>query len=220
MKAQYILLILVLGLLASCRKDNIDLEYEQTPELYFGSSDSIVVSLVGVPIADTIYVPINLLGQNSDAEHEFLLSIDENLSTAQPGVHYDLPNEFFYPDSVVTYQLPIVIYSKDESLLENTFVLKLSLESNANFGIAFEDRKSYSIYITKELLKPDSWRDFFFGTYSKVKYAKLAEIAGKPLPKSSINSELEFWRAVGAKLNEYYSNNIVYDENGNLIVSW
>jgi hypothetical protein len=221
MKAQYILLIVVLSLLASCRQDNIDTVYEEVPELYFGTSlDSIVVSLVGVPIAYIVYVPINLLGHNSNAEDVFLLSVDEDLTTAELGVHYDMPNELFYPDSTVSYKVPIVLYSTDESLIDSTFRLKLSLKSNSNFGIAFEDRIDFSIYMTKELVKPKSWSNLFFGTYSKVKYSKLAELAGKPLPKSSLSSELGFWRAIGAKLNEYYSNNTVYDEAGNLIVSW
>ncbi|MFV0484488.1 MAG: DUF4843 domain-containing protein [Bacteroidales bacterium] len=186
---------------------------------------------------DTVFFDLYVQGRTADYNRTFKLtqlSADDTLS-AVPGVHYVA---FDNPEATANYvvkagqvhtSVPIIIL-RDESLSQNSYVLKFGLEVGGDFELGDSRLLWRKIYFGDILLKPDNWANiaWFFGEYSRVKHLFMIEATGQNWDESYIE-DVAFTYSVlyasqGAckeKLAEYnkaHPGEPMRDENGGLLV--
>jgi len=113
-------------------------------------------------------------------------------STAQPGVHYQLPNQVVIPANEFVGHIPLKI-NRTASMLTEAFSLQIELTPNEHFetyldGDNTSDNSSsilkynqFEVVMSDILTEPSFWDrflKFYLGDYSKKKHILYAEVNG------------------------------------------
>ncbi len=249
----YIFLLLILTGITSCEESELtifsepDAIYFQLEKTDFSSSytrwgdwiqyrgDSITFTFGGVPKytdaykeKDTLWLQVNVLGRNTPYDRPFKVVVNNSMTTAEEGVHYEaLKSEYKFPNDTVRTSFPVIIYN-DESLGETPYTLYLELEENDNFILGLEGRTNARIKIYNDVVKPAIWDQRLYvhlGPYSKAKHrVVLLTNGGRVLPNTieeynAMGGYSAIWR-MRAPMNAYLKANEVYDENGVRVAPW
>lgn len=191
----YSILLLLFVSAISC-KENVALEYENDPALYFvnedyGQKDSLDHSFFLVPGdgPDTVYVQVQTMGYLVDKDRPILLeqtnSGDEN--AAVPGVHYmpfDDPEVSKYhviPANSARASVPVILL-RDESLDLKQVRLELKVAQNEHFRPGIPQWTTFVIKTTAEAVKPSNWdtrwRYYFGASWGSVKMKFIIDVTG------------------------------------------
>ncbi|SMD10395.1 DUF4843 domain-containing protein [Pedobacter nyackensis] len=203
-KIQFLSLILLL-IMASCKKE--ELMYEDKAGIYIdkekfvGVRDSTSYSFAekaNTVMLDTIYIPVKISGNMSPVDRIVPLKVDENLTTALAGTHYQIL-ETKIKANEITGRVPILI-KRTADLKAKQVRLYVKIATSAEFPLQIMNTKTnntfngepvgtyvpgYLIKLSDQLLKPDtwdasgSWFKLFFGTYSATKYKFIIDITGR-----------------------------------------
>lgn len=164
------------------------LSYTDYTTLSFSSAPSNITQT-------TVNVPVSLMGDVTDQNRTFKLSVDAEKSTAVAGVHYDVADTACYmPAGKAKQNVPVILY-RHEDLLSKQLSIVLKLEPNENFTTPLEKFKEdatwnssdttmlsgtvYTIYVTEKYSKPSYWNSYgntYFGTWSAKKEKMINEI--------------------------------------------
>ncbi|WP_294080041.1 DUF4843 domain-containing protein [Proteiniphilum sp. UBA5384] len=179
----------------SC-KENVALEYENDPAIYFvhdeyGQRDSISHSFFIVPGdgPDTVYIEIHTMGMTSNVDRPFVLE-QSNIGkpdAAVAGVHYvpfdnaQVAKYFVIPANQVMIRLPIILL-RDESLKTGKVRLELKFASNEYFRPGIPGWTHFLVTTTAEAVKPtiwDSyWKSYFGLSWGSVKMKFIIDVTG------------------------------------------
>lgn len=237
-------MLLLLGLLAGCSKHEL-MRYNSDNDIYFGnttnttgsSTDIFQVNFASFPTKrkDTIAtIIVRLMGQLSDKNRSFNLSVDESKTTAIAGKHYVMvPQDSFYIPAFTQRQRLVFKILRPDDLYEKSFSLFLKLSPNENFstGMKVFDyaatttvlATSMEIKIEDLILKPEIWdnNSRILGTFSRKKMLLFIEIRKLDLARfysGIIYSTAQL--ATPARLFQIYLNaqknagQTIYDEDG------
>lgn len=153
----------------------------------------------------------------------FRVEVVDDLTTAVPEKHYSLPSEAIFPAHAYEAVFPVTLYNQDADLQSKSFVLALKLVESADFELGDKERQIVKILFSNQLEKPESWQDWIFGEWSRVKHKRLIQIAGKDLPSvDELNNDFNFWYyGVGQELKNFFIKNYpVLDEHNQVIEPW
>lgn len=225
MKRIIYVLIMLLSLVA-CETDN-SMFYKGEAGLYFvdgGDVDSVVYSFTTTTESFIeVRLPVETLGRPVDIDRNFTVQIDETESTALEGEDYEgLQNFYVMPanscSSEVVFQL---LYT---SKLDNGPVrITLELESSDIFPDILPEKRRMQVIWSNELIVPvpmEDWDWFYgryFGPYSKVKHRYILSVLGLTELPDKFDARMYY---MGLKVNNYFADHEIYDENGNLIETW
>ncbi|MNK04880.1 hypothetical protein D3C87_227530 [compost metagenome] len=201
---QFLFLIILL-IMASCKRE--ELMYEDKAGIYIdkekfvGVKDSTSYSFAekaNALMLDTIYIPVKISGNMSAADRTVPLTVDESLTTALSGTHYQIL-ETKIKANEITGRVPILI-KRTADLKVKQVRLYLKIVTSAEFPLQIMNTKTnntfngepagtygpgYLIKLSDQLLKPDtwdasgSWFKLFFGTYSATKYRFIIDVTGR-----------------------------------------
>lgn len=216
----------------SCKKNEI-IKYQEKPAVYFTNlpdGDSLVYSFIGKTVTtDTLYLDMKLLGDNLLSAKKYKVEVNEAMTTAEAGVHYKILDDFYtFPAAVFATKLPVIIYNTDESLKTKSVSLTLTIKSTEELNTGYPTKINAHIVITNQLIKPSYWNGLlviFYGEYSKVKHTICIQLQGHDFPVTQ-NLAMDppygiaYWMSYGRVAAKYFTDNVVYDENGNRILPW
>lgn len=153
-----------------------------------------------------VYIPVRAVGFVKDYDRPFVVrQVDaKDVVNAVPGTHFQVFGEqqFVMPAGKSKTYIPITIIN-DASLGNEQFVLCLELGTNKYFKASIEEDLHKNIEITNLLTKPESWADWYFGTYGPVKHQFLIDISGEKWDDEfcrKVNSNYNlvlFWKTKG-----------------------
>lgn len=216
----------------SCKKNQI-IKYQEKPAVYFYNfpdGDSLVYSFIGKSVTtDTLYLDMKLLGDKLPSAKKYKVEVNEAITTARASVHYKILDDFYiFPAGVFETKLPIIIYNTDESLKTKSVDLAITIKSTEEINAGYPTKINASIVITNQLIKPSYWNGLlviFYGEYSKVKHTTCIQLQGHDFPVTQALAMeppygIAYWMSYGRVAAKYFTDNIVYDENGKRILPW
>ena len=227
-KSIYFLFVL-LPMLTSCREEGLKGFEDSEASVYFYLDEKKEVSGMVYSFVYTydektvIKIPVKCSGIAAGYDRHFRVEVVADSTTAIRGKHYDLEEEGNFPANCYDANFPVVLYSQDTALLSNTFVLTIRLIESSDFRIGGKERLTTRIQFSNRLVKPDSWQDWMFGEWSRVKHKRLLSIAERDFPSvEELNTDMNFWYyGVGQELKNYFIKNYpVTDENNKVIEPW
>lgn len=223
---------LLLAFLSAC-DDNKEKLYEGEASLHLNLAgnqlDSMTYSFVGTT-ADSmvVQIPVELAGYAVAYDRPFRLVVNEELTTAVAGRHYDpLPAALTLEKDCYSTQVPVKIRNAGD-LDTVTVKLVLDLEPGDDFSAGISRRQRATIVYSNRVPTIEFW-DFlyfrYFGAYSKLKHRYILS----ELKLEKLEDNLEFfydemdesvWNAYGMHMNNYFSEHEVNDEYGRRILPW
>lgn len=124
---------------------------------------------------DTIFVPVQLMGNIEDYDRTFKAVAVADSTTAEYPKHYEILDGTMKAGEYTSY-LPVVI--KRTSDTQNHYVtVYLQLVSTDDLGVGNADALNYKINFGDILMKPANW-PYYFGTYSVNKYRFAIDVLG------------------------------------------
>lgn len=186
-KLRYFLMVLVCGTLAVSCEDKPAL-YSEQGAIYFGTADTLFsYSFAQHPrkIKDTVFVPVNILGDATAADRHFdveVLHVSDTAGAVE-GVHFELGNGGIIPANATVGSLPVIVYRTPDLEEGKAVRFGIRLKKDENFpaeGISARQKLTINLaYIQK----PASWGEFTgsitgyfagykdnFGTWTPTKY--------------------------------------------------
>lgn len=232
-KLTYYIAVISITLVTAVSCENTqDFVYDDKDSVYFDVTDSLYYSFTGnFEETTTINIPIKVMGDASDMDRSFKVIIDEANTTAQEGLHYKaLEDSYTFGADLFTDYLSLEVYNKDDALLTQNRLITLKLEPTDDFNLGYSSKRELKVYITNQIIRPSYWDNFldlYFGEYSRVKHNIAISIMGHDFPlleEEALNQDngysYSYWQIQGRATAQYFIENEVYDENGNLILPW
>lgn len=235
MKTSRILFILALFsgfLLWNCKESEPTLFDSAMTAVYFPGitvKDSITYTFIGKNAPDTVYVPVQIMGGASQVAKKFKVIVNTSTTTATEGKHFEkLKDSYSIPSGAFTAKIPILLYRNDPALSSKYFTLGLTIIDSEDLIAGFPAFLNAKISFTNQLIKPSYWDAIlllYFGEYSKVKHAKCIELMKRDFPLTQAAMAVApltyaFWMSWGRVASDYFTKNVVMDENGNRIMPW
>lgn len=137
-------------------------------------------------------IPIKVQGYTADSDRQVDVEILAE-TTAEEGVHFDLPASIvILADSVVGY-IPITFH-RTADMQEQAYSVKLRLNTNANFNTNLlpinklnSDGRllsytEFEVVISDVLTQPQYWLEDYLGAFSVKKMYLWAEVLNVPIP--------------------------------------
>ena len=226
----FIIIGLLLFLGSGCT-DQVEERFNNTATtIYFNLSgaqaDSIVYSFAKVvENSHVIEVPVEIAGYPADYDRHFRVAVDETLSTAKVGLHYDaLEESYVLPKGTFTTKVPVTVYSTDKLLDSVAVSIALQIVAKDEFPNDFSKRHQALIKVSNMLEKPGMWDlvygKKYFGTWSKTKYRLIFQVCGVEELPAYNGPNRYLLKGYGMKMQNYFKENYpVYDENGQVIES-
>lgn len=235
---KYSLIACVASMLFACSKPERLMYDEKEARIYFSKvirtserfADSINYTF-GVKsfdvLVDTVFLRVNLIGNAAKVDREINIIADDS-STAKRGYHYDF-GKMVMPADSFSKEVYVLVY-KRPGLKDSTLALYLTLGESKDFKLGYtdlpstnykRDRLHYKITITDQLLRPTSWKESTFGTYSKVKFQFMIVSTGKTDWNVTIFPSEENYLAQSVKGDLYayeQANGPLIDETGARVV--
>lgn len=147
-------IIFLCSLLVGCQENEMN-TFDNEGAVYFqlnatnwsDMSDSIVYSFAGKDeMKVTLNLQVDLMGEAVDYDREICLIIDQKLTTAKEGVHYQaLETSYILPAGAYTMQIPVTILGSDPDLEKKMVQLALQLKASNDLALGLSqrtDRKS------------------------------------------------------------------------------
>ncbi len=199
MKHQYILLILISGLWASCKQDYPEV-YSGEPYLALTQDEDAGNIYVqehynnffyyqdDSQTRDTVYIALSSMAAIADEDLIVKLEafdsdtvsyperIDEDTENAVPGVHYipfeddEIYSNLVFRSGRMQDTIPLILL-RDASLKETTYRLTFRIIDSENALAADTKENRAVVYIADKVSKPSNWDAWEFGTYGEVKLA-------------------------------------------------
>lgn len=176
MKRLSIILVLALTTLPSCKKAT-ELIYNSADNITFNfvgaQADSILYTFAYTPekALDTILLPVRIAGIRRGYDRKFALHVLKDSSTAQEGLHYEaLKDYYIMPADSGSVNVPLIIYNKDASLIDNSVMIKFQLDSTPDFGTHIINLIKGKVVFSATLERPDWWGSWPLGDYSRTKH--------------------------------------------------
>ena len=235
MKTKNILYILILlsGLLVEgCKKSEPTLYDTNLSAVYFQgitAKDSITYSFVGKTGPDTVFVPVQLMGNAAQDARKIKVNVNPAVTTAKEGTHYEKLKDYYTLSAgKFNVKIPIILYRTDPLLTSKYFSIGLMIVDSEDLTAGFPTYLNARISFTNQLIKPTYWDAIlllYFGEYSKVKHAKCIELMKRDFPLTQGGMTVApltyaFWMSWGRVASDYFIKNVVIDENGNRIMPW
>lgn len=227
-----IIVSLVVISFSNCKKNEI-IQYKEKSSVYFSNfndNDSLVYSFVGKSgTTDTLYLDVKLLGEKLPVGKKYKVQVNGAMTTAKASVHYrTLDDSYTFPKDGFNTKLPVIIYNTDESLKTKSVTLTLTLQSTEELNTGYPTKLNAHLVITNQLIKPNYWDGLlviFYGEYSKVKHKICIQLQGHDFPVTQDLADrppydFSYWGSYGRVAAKYFTDNVVYDENGNRILPW
>ena len=178
----FIPLFLVISLvfvLVNC-SENPDYVYDsQIDNIYFNirnTDGSILYSFADTTldiVEVTLYLPVKVSGNRLPKDRSMKIGVVDAQTTAISGLHYaPLSQSYTIPADSGTFMLPVVLYNKDDILMESTVVLSLQLLNSDDFEVGFPHLNNANISFSARLEEPEWWRYWLgeLGIYSRTKH--------------------------------------------------
>lgn len=162
---------------------------KKAEELRYGSRDNIYLDLMGSErdsliytfaynpalAEDTVWIPVRISGIRTDAENgadrKFILKAEKDSSTAQPSLHYKDFDPYYVINKGTGFTwVPLVIYSQDPELTENSVTLHFRLYPSEDFDVNIPKLSVGKLVFSNKLERPNWWGMWFGGYYSRVKH--------------------------------------------------
>ena len=179
---KFIPLYLVISLvfaLTTC-SENPDYVYDsQKDNIYFdinNANGNILYSFADTTldvVEVTLFLPVKVSGNRLPKDRSLRIGVVDAQTTAQAGLHYaQLSQSYTIPSDSGTFLLPVILYNKDDMLLESTVVLSLELLNSDDFEVGFPHLSSANISFSARLEEPEWWRYWVgeLGFYSRTKH--------------------------------------------------
>lgn len=225
-------IIFLCSLLVGCQENEMN-TFDNEGAVYFqlnatnwsDMSDSIVYSFAGKDeMKVTLNLQVDLMGEAVDYDREICLIIDQKLTTAKEGVHYQaLETSYILPAGAYTMQIPVTILGSDPDLEKKMVQLALQLKASNDLALGLSQRTLARVQFSSVLTMPYYWEEFLWGKYSRVKHEKLIELFGVDFPAAEDEYREDFstWNAYCNALSQYFDENYpINDEHGNPIDPW
>lgn len=229
-------MLLAVNLIYSCEENDPkgfngeDAVYFQTDANNWAiTNDSINYSFAGKNV-DTAVVNllVDLMGNPSDHDRMVKIHINESLSTAQAGVHYEpLKTEYILNAGEMQTVIPIVVYNKDPQLEQKAVVLSIALDETNELKLGITNRTQVFLLISNILMQPTYWKDSRmdnqFGPYTRGKHELIIKLLGRDFPATAAEYKAEstYWKNARSYINNYLKDNYpVTDREGNVIEPW
>lgn len=222
-------LFILFPFLTSCEEDGLKEFEEPLSSVYFYIHENPEVNEMIYSFIYTfeeevvVKIPVKCSGMAAGYERHFRAEVVSDSTTAIPEKHYLLPREVVFPVGAYEAYLPVTLYNQDTTLRTQSFVLTLRLAESEDFELGGKERQIVRLRFSNQLVRPDFWPDWMFGTWSLVKHKRLIQIAGKDLTsEDELNADFNFWYyGVGQGLKNYFIKNYpVLDENNKIIEPW
>lgn len=227
------ILVCVLG---SCKKTETPV-YERKNGVYFQlftthfDKDKDTISFSFVRYAEQVTtakvdVRVNLQGIPMDHDRKFIMAVDKERSTAVEGVDFE-PLEPFYTIAAGEYYtlVPVTLIrtpkQKDEQIM-----ITFTLQETEDLEQGLRERQHAVIKYTDRLMKPIYWDTYVgtWGEWSQVKQLTAERVLGWEFPQTREEFTSQPFNAImyaGANyMNNWFKENVVYDENNNRIMPW
>ncbi|BAV05121.1 DUF4843 domain-containing protein [Filimonas lacunae] len=176
MKKIFFVLLFIQPLFFSCKKAD-ELLYDSADNICFNflekQKDSIIYTFAYTPekAFDTIFLPVRISGLQRPFDRKFVLTVMQDSSTAQEGLHYEaLKDYYIMPADTGKTKVPLIIYNKDAALIENSVSIRLLLQSSGDFGANILTAIKGKVVFSATLERPDWWGSWPLGTYSRTKH--------------------------------------------------
>lgn len=140
--------------------------------------DSLIRSFAILPettLADTVTIPLRILGQPAQHDRQVQFAVNLTNSTATADQYELLPS--FIPAGEFVGELRVKL-NKTQALKTQEAKIWVELLSSADFNVGPKELASYVIKVNDYLSKPASWQDVRFGEYSQVKYGLIIRETG------------------------------------------
>ena len=180
MKKIYLFFFCLSGIIffAACSEDIIETYHAPGDNVYFNINDdnSLLFSFTDTTQSTTevtLLLPVKLSGARQPYPRTFNVGLIDSLTTAQAGIHYEaLAKSYELQSDSGTFLLPIVLYNKNEILLDSTLTIGIILEKSDDFGIEFPKLISATVSFSNRLEEPGWWMYWRgeLGTYSRTKH--------------------------------------------------
>lgn len=140
-------------------------------------------------------LPVKIMGNVTDYDRPFVITIDESQTTAQRGVHYDFnESDCVIKAGTARTNVPITIY-RHSDLMEGYYYIMFRVESNEYFTTELEEYKKssnwqensdvfsgkeFKFIISEVYTRPSYW-DFsedFLGTWTALKEQRVNSLMG------------------------------------------
>lgn len=125
--------------------------------------------------ADTIELPLRIVGHVSDRERPVEYAIITEKTTAASNVYELLPA--IIPANSYEGVLRIRV-NKTEELKTKEAKVWIQLLNSTEFQVGPKEQMSYLVKVNNYLTKPSSWNDIRFGEYSQTKYRLIIRETG------------------------------------------
>lgn len=221
-------IMLMLGIV-SCEENKYSF-YEQAKDaVYFSLADedrdSMVFSLAKYLSEQVeIKIPLELAGYPSATERKYKVSVVRDSTTAEEGKHYqDFNGEHIFRANSSFDTLVVVLKTTDPELLTSYRRLYFELEPTEDLGSGINYKQQVDLRFTNGLSKPliwDTYYQFWFGSYSRVKYIHCLLQLGLEVMPDEKDGDLTRWDAYGLLMNQYFTDHIVLDEDNMQILPW
>lgn len=242
-KIKYVCLpVLFAWLITACRKSELT-GYSQPDMIYFykdfynADKDSIVYSFAIKPnglVADTVKIPMRIMGLASDYDRTVNIQMVADSSTALAQQYTILPT--IVKAGMYTTNVPLLVKRMPELKTKDVRLLLEVAASDEFLPGVYNSTPSASrgggsvrfpVRINDFLTKPSNWDSFityYFGAYSQVKYKLAIDVTGRTQFLTSgedpvTSSQMTFFKILCRNyLIDYNATNTpLKDENGTLV---
>ena len=177
---RYIFLITILITLFSCKKEKVEPYHGEDGIAFYGTADEGVVAYsfaynLTPVLRDTIFFKMRVTGSAANFPRKISVKAVTDGTTARAGVDYELP-DITLAAGATTVDYPVVLLNSPE-MLNTSFILKAEIVETSDlklgsFGNVPPNEVNYrqiQIEITNRIIRPDTWQDGIFGTFSATK---------------------------------------------------
>lgn len=163
-------------LFASCEKE-AGLTYTGKDKIYFAYNykyytnlieyDKVTFSFGMLPdevMKDTARVGIRVLGQKSDKDRQYRVSVDADSTTAEAGKHYEaLQQQYTFKAGLFEDSLKIVVlrtHLNSSHITQENRRLRLKVESSSDFDTGTQKGAYIDVYLNNYLSEPKWWKRY------------------------------------------------------------
>ncbi len=225
MKINYVILIIFLGIFASCEKDKIDV-YSAGNHIQFvkHTIDSSNCSFLAYPDRDELLFPVvvEVIGLPSSEDREYAIEVNPAYTTA-PVENYTIPASLKVKAGKVTDTCWIT-FKKTPEISQEAKRLTVQLAATADFKLGQLDCLANIIYVSNVIAQPDWWTTTvtgsYLGAYSDKKYRLFIRETGVADIDSSNTTELRYYSIIFKNylLREKDAGRTVMEDNGTEMV--
>lgn len=237
-----LILFLTIEIFFSACEENVALEYEDDPALYFayedyGQKDSISQSFFVIhssQLRDTVYVKVNTMGNLKDFDRPIkLIQTNEGeANAAVAGVHFvafdseELAGKIFVAAGANYVNVPVILL-RDPSLELSEYRLALSIDKNEYFRPGINTLTHFVVKTSSLAVKPSTWDKYwryqFGASWGSVKMRFIIDATGVT-EWEILPSDLSYGTFLGAQVkakfeqyNKEHPNNPLKEADGTLV---